>query len=411
MTAAPPLTGLRVLDLSRILAGPTGTQLLSDMGAEVIKIERPGKGDDTRGWGPPFLKDADGNDTRESAYYLSANRGKKSLAVDIAKPEGQVLIRELAAKSDILVENFKAGDLKRYGLDYETLSAVNEGLIYCSITGFGQTGPYAKRAGYDFLIQGMGGIMSLTGEPEGEPMKCGVGISDVMTGMYAVSAILAALHARHATGKGQAIDVSLFDVQVSWLINQGAGYLTDRKVPPRRANEHPTIVPYGTFPGADKPFILAIGNDGQFRRFCEVAGRPEVADDPRFLTNVDRVANRGELIPLLGEITATRNSEDWIAALEDKAVPCGAINDLEQVFDHEVTKARDMKIRLPHPLSGDVELIGNPLKFSGTPVAYQNAPPTLGQHSEEVLRDVLGKSADEIAALKSGGIVERDENE
>ena len=406
--AKPPLTGLRVLDLSRILAGPTATQLMSDLGAEVIKIERPGKGDDTRAWGPPFLKDADGNDTAESAYYLCANRGKKSLALNIASTEGQQIIRELAAVSDILVENFKAGDLARYGLDYESLRDVNPRLIYCSITGFGQTGPYASRAGYDFLIQGMGGIMSLTGEVDGPPTKVGVGIADVMCGMYATTAILSAVHARAASGEGQHIDVSLFDSQISWLINQGTAFLTDGKPPPRRGNEHPTIVPYSTFPAADGDVILAIGNDGQFRRFCEVAGHGMLADDPRFATNVARVENRAVLVPLLGEITRTRSVGDWVSALEDKAVPCGPVQDLEAVFSHPVTQAREMKITLPHPVAGSVDLIGNPLKMSGTPVAYQGAPPTLGQHSQAVLAEVLGKSQAEIDRLVQDDIIEKD---
>ena len=385
----PPLTGLRVLDLSRILAGPTCTQLLSDLGAEVIKIERPGSGDDTRGWGPPFLQDADGNDSRESSYYLCANRGKKSVALDIAASEGQAIIRDIAATSDILVENFKVGGLKKYALDYASLKDLNPGLIYCSITGFGQDGPLAHRAGYDFLIQGMGGIMSLTGHADGEPMKVGVGIADVMTGMYATSAILAALHHRTATGEGQHIDLSLLDTQVSWLINQGTGYLTDRKVPPRRGNEHPTIVPYGTFPASDRDFIIAIGNDRQFATFCEVAGIPEIAADPRFAKNVDRVRNREVLIPILQDATRTRPAADWIAAFEDKAVPCGAIQNLEEVFDHPQVRHRNMEITLPHPLTGEVSLIGNPIRMSATPVAYQSAPPMLGEHTDDVLTEFL----------------------
>ena len=400
-----PLSGLRVLDLSRILAGPTCTQLLSDLGAEVIKIERPGAGDDTRGWGPPFLQDADGNDTRESAYYLCANRGKKSVAIDIAQPEGQALIRRIAETADILVENFKVGGLKKYGLDYASMAGVNPGLIYCSITGFGQDGPLAHRAGYDFLIQGMGGIMSLTGSPEGEPMKVGVGIADVMCGMYATSAILAALHHRTATGEGQHIDLSLLDSQVAWLINQGAGYLTDRKVPPRRGNEHPTIVPYGTFPASDRDFILAIGNDRQFATFCQVAGIPQVAADPRFAKNVDRVRNRETLIPLLGETTRHRPAADWIAALDDKAVPCGAIQDLGEVFAHEQVRHRGMEITLPHPVTGEVSLIGNPIRMSATPVAYENAPPMLGEHTDAVLAEFL--SDDDRDALAARGVLGR----
>lgn len=399
---APPLKGVRVLDLSRILAGPTATQLLSDLGAEVIKIERPGRGDDTRGWGPPFLKDAEGRETAESAYYLCANRGKKSVAVDIATEAGREVIRELAAVSDILIENFKVGDLVGKGLGYEALAALNPGLIYCSISGFGQTGPYADRAGYDFLIQGMGGIMSLTGEDGRPPMKVGVGIADVMCGMYAATAILSALHAQRESGRGQHIDLSLFDTQVSWLINQGAAFLVDGKVPPRRGNEHPTIVPYGTFPGSDGDFILAVGNDGQFAKFCDVAGS-DLATDLRFARNADRVRNRNVLIPLLNQLTVTRPAADWIAALEKVAVPCGPINDLAGVFAHPQTIAREMKITLPHPVSGSVDLIGNPIRLSETPVEYQSAPPMLGADTEAVLREALQKSDSEISALKATG--------
>ncbi|MEM7613468.1 MAG: CaiB/BaiF CoA-transferase family protein [Pseudomonadota bacterium] len=400
-----PLAGLRVLDLSRILAGPTATQLLSDLGAEVIKIERPGVGDDTRGWGPPFLQDAEGNDTRESAYYMCANRGKKSVAVDLGHPDGQAIIKALAAESDVLIENFKVGGLAKYGLDYASLKDAHPRLIYCSITGFGQTGPLSHRAGYDFLIQGMGGIMSLTGEAGRDPMKVGVGIADVMCGMYATTGILSALHARHATGRGQHIDVSLLDSQLAWLINQGQGYLVDGKVPPQRGNEHPTIVPYGTFPASDRVFILAIGNDGQFARFCEVAGRADLAEDPRFRRNVDRVRNREALIPLLGEVTATRTAADWIAALDDKAVPCGKINTVAEAFAQPQAVAREMTVRLPHPVSGHVDLIGNPIRMSETPVAYQGAPPMVGQHTRDVLSDVLGADEARLAAWAEAGAI------
>jgi len=398
-----PLSGLRVLDLSRILAGPTATQLLSDLGAEVIKIERPGTGDDTRGWGPPFLQDAEGNDTRESAYYLSANRGKKSVALDIANPEGQAIIRALAGTSDILLENFKVGGLKKYGLDYDSLKDDLPGLIYCSITGFGQTGPLSHRAGYDFLIQGMGGIMSLTGEAGRDPMKVGVGVADVMCGMYANVAILSALHARSLSGRGQHIDVSLLDSQMAWLINQGQAYLVDGKVPPQRGNEHPTIVPYGTFPASDKAFILAVGNDGQFARFCEIAGRAELAADARFAKNVDRVRNREILIPLLGEITATRTAAEWIDALDGHAVPCGPINDVGEAFAQPQAVAREMTISMPHPVSGHLDMIGNPIKMSETPVEYQGAPPTVGQHTDAVLREVLGADENTLAGWKAAG--------
>ncbi len=403
MTA--PLSGLRVLDLSRILAGPTATQLLSDLGAEVIKIERPGKGDDTRSWGPPFLQDADGNDTPESAYYLSANRGKKSVAVDLAAPEGQEIIRALAAKSDILMENFKVGGLKKYGLDYDSLRVANPGLIYCSITGFGQDGPLSHRAGYDFLIQGMGGIMSLTGNPDGPPMKVGVGIADVMCGMYANVAILSALHHRQATGEGQHIDISLLDAQVAWLINQGQGFLVDGKLPPQRGNEHPTIVPYSTFPASDRDFILAVGNDAQFARFCAIAGRPDIARDARFATNKARVLNRDILIPLLSDITRTKTAQDWIDALDDQAVPCGPIQNLEEVFDHPQIRHREMRVTLPHPVSGTLDVIGNPIRMSRTPVAYQGAPPTLGQHTNDVLRDVLGADDATLSGWSDRGVI------
>ncbi len=401
-----PLTGLRVLDMSRILAGPTCGQLLGDLGAEVIKIERPGRGDDTRAWGPPFVQDAEGRDSAESAYYLCANRNKRSLALDIARPEGAAVARRLAARSDVLLENFKLGDLVRRGLGYDDLAAENPGLVYCSITGFGQTGPYAHRAGYDFLIQGMGGIMSVTGEPERQPMKVGVGIADVMTGMYASSAILAALRARDATGRGQHVDLALFDSQIAWLINQGLAYLTDGVVPVRRGNAHPTIVPYETFPAADGWFILAVGNDDQFRKFCAVADRPEIAADPGFATNAARVRNRESLVPLLREITATRTQADWMTALEAAHVPCGPVNDIAQAFDDPQAVHRGARITMEHPTAagGTVDLIGNPVKLSETPVTYRHAPPTLGEHSAEILREA-GFDAEEIAALAEAGVV------
>ncbi len=401
------LAGLRVLDLTRILAGPTATQGLADLGAEVIKIERPGAGDDTRGWGPPFVQDGDGRDTRESAYYLSANRGKKSVAINIALAEGQALIRKIVESSDIMVENFKAGDLARYGLDYASLSALNPRLIYCSITGFGQTGPNAHRAGYDFLAQAEGGLMSLTGEGDGRPLKVGVGIADVMCGMYALTGILAALQARHRTGRGQQIDISLLDSQIAWLINQGVGYLTDGIVPPRRGNEHPTIVPYGTFPAQDREFVLAVGNDAQFARFVAEAGAPELASDARFATNAARVQNRDALIPMIGALTRMRPEADWLVRLDDLGIPAGPIKDLRETFDSAQVAAREMRITLPHPVAGKgtVDLIGNPLKFSDTPVSYQGAPPTLGQHTRDVLQSVLGLTDKDIAALFAAGAI------
>jgi glutaryl-CoA transferase len=403
------LSGLVVLDLSRILAGPTCTQILGDLGAEVIKIERPGRGDDTRGWGPPFLKDGDGKETSESAYYLSSNRNKASVAIDLASQDGQKIIAELAAKADILVENFKVGDLKRRGLDYETLKLRNAKLIYCSISGFGQTGPYAHRAGYDFLIQGMGGIMSLTGfedEEGGKETKCGVGIADVMCGMYAAVSILSALNHRNKTGEGQYIDISLLDAQVSWLINQGAGYLVSGDVPGRLGNGHPTIVPYETFPGADKSFILAVGNDAQFRKFCEVAGSPQLADDPLYAKNADRVRNRKQLVPLIRRLTIDKTAAEWITLLESEGVPCGPVNDLKQVFDDPQVKARDMRITLPHPLSGELDLIGSPINLDKTPVTYKKAPPLLGADTADVLTRHLGLTASDIKELADKGILD-----
>ena len=405
MTA--PLTGLRVFDLTRILAGPTATQLLGDLGAEVIKIERPGEGDDTRKWGPPYVKGANGEDTAESAYYLSSNRNKRSVSIDISRPEGQRLARELIGFCDILVENFKVGGLARYGLGYDDLKAANPGLIYCSITGFGQTGPYAPRAGYDYLAQGMGGIMSLTGEPAGEPMKVGVGIADIMCGMYAVSAILAALHYRGMTGQGQHIDLGLLDSQIAWLTYEGTNYLTSGEVPKRRGSEHPNIVPYKVMPCADGYFILAVGNDGQFQRFCDFAGCPELAQDPRFRTNTDRLSHREALYELLPEITRQRTQKFWVEGLAKIAVPAGPVNTLDQVFSDPQVLAREMKISMPYPGSaaGKVDLIGNPIKFSETPVEYRFAPPRAGQDSDAVLEELLDIGPEERAQLRGKGII------
>ena len=402
------LSGLRVIDLSRILAGPTATQLLADLGAEVIKIERPGHGDDTRGWGPPFVTDDAGAETRESAYFLSANRGKQSVAVNIADPKGQAIVQALVAEADILVENFKPGDLARYGLDYPTLRALNPRLVYCSISGFGQTGPNAQRAGYDFLVQGEAGLMSLTGEADGPPMKAGVGIADLMCGMYATVGILAAITARHATGEGQHIDIALMDAQVAMLVNQGVAYLTDGQVPPRRGNDHPTIVPYGTFPASDGSFILAVGNDAQFARFVTAAGAPGLATDPRFATNAARVRNREVLIGLLAALTAGRPAAEWLNICKANTVPAGPVNDLQQVFDSPQVAARGMRLRLAHPVAGTghVDLIGNPLKMSGTPVTYDRAPPMLGADTAAVLRRHLGFGAEDLQALAEAGIIE-----
>ena len=402
------LSGLRVIDLSRILAGPTATQLLADLGAEVIKIERPGLGDDTRGWGPPFVTDDAGADTRESAYFLSANRGKHSVAVNIADPKGQAIVQALAAEADIVIENFKPGDLRRYGLDYPTLRTLNPRLVYCSITGFGQTGPNAQRAGYDFLVQGEAGLMSLTGEADGPPMKAGVGIADLMCGMYATVGILAALQARHATGEGQHIDIALMDAQVAMLVNQGVAYLTDGQVPPRRGNDHPTIVPYGTFPASDGSFILAVGNDAQFGRFVTAAGAPGLASDARFATNAARVRNREVLIGLLAALTAGRTAAAWLDICKAQTVPAGPVNDLKQVFDSPQVAARGMRLRLDHPVAGagHVDLIGNPLKMSGTPVTYDKAPPMLGADTATVLRRHLGLDTAALQALAEAGIIE-----
>ncbi len=406
------LSGLRVLDLTRILAGPTGTQLLADLGADVIKIERPGRGDDTRGWGPPFLKDKGGNDTRESAYYLCANRNKRSVAVDLGNEEGQAIIRRLALEADILVENFKVGGLKKYGLDYESLSKENPRLIYCSITGFGQTGPYAHRPGYDFLIQGMGGIMSLTGYPDeegGRPVKVGVGIADVVCGLYAMTAILAALHKRSETGRGQHIDVALLDSQVSWLINQGTAYLMTGDVPGRLGNGHPQIVPYETFQASDGEFIIATGNDEQFTRLVTAAGQPELATDPRFKKNVDRVKNRHLLIPLLNDLTRQKSKAEWIALLDEISVPGGPVNNLKEAFGDPQTVHRGMTVEMPHALSGSgtVKLIGNPVKMSETPVQYRRPPPMVGEHTDEVLREWLDVEEEALAGWSSGGVIGR----
>ena len=402
------LQGVRVLDLSRVLAGPWCTQTLADLGAEVIKVERPGSGDDTRGWGPPFLSDRDGADTHEAAYFLGCNRNKRSITVDIAKPEGQALIRRIAAQCDVFVENFKVGDMARYGLDAQSLRALNPRLVYCSITGFGQTGPYAARAGYDYAVQGMGGLMSITGErddlPGGGPQKVGVAVADLFTGMYATVAILAALRHRDATGEGQAIDMALLDTQVAMLANLGANYMVTGKSPRRAGNAHQNIVPYQVFEVADGHIILAVGNDGQYAKFCAVAGRPELATDERFAKNALRVRNRDVLVPLLADILKTRSKQDWLSALEEAKVPCGAINDLQEVFADPQVRARGMTVELPHPLTDALRLVASPMKLSATPVQYTLAPPLLGEHTDEVL-DALGVSTDERAALRAQGVL------
>ena len=405
---AGALSHIRVLDLSRILAGPWAGQILADLGADVIKVERPGPGDDTRGWGPPWIKDDQGQDTSVAAYYLCANRNKRSITVDITQPEGQDIVRRLAAQSDVVLENFKLGGLKQYGLDYDSLKAVNPRLVYCSITGFGQDGPYAPRAGYDFLIQGLGGLMSITGRPDGEPgagpMKVGVALTDILTGLYATNAVLAALAWREQSGEGQYIDMALLDVQVACLANQAMNYLATGSNPRRMGNAHPSIVPYQDFTTADGHMILAIGNDGQFARFCEVAGRPELAADARFATNRARVENRAELIPLLNQITATRTTAEWIGQLEARAVPCGPINGLAEVFADPQVQARGLAVKMPHPEAGEVPLVASPIRLSKTPVEYRRAPPLVGEHTDEILAD-LGVDAAGIAGLRERGVV------
>ena len=397
MSNAPapgPLDGLRVLDLSRILAGPTCTQLLGDYGAEIIKIEKPGLGDDTRAWGPPYVTGTDGEPTAESAYYLSANRNKRSVAVDIATEEGAETVRHLAGHCDILVENFKVGGLAKYGLDYDSLSQDNPGLVYCSITGFGQTGPNAHKPGYDLLAQGYGGIMSLTGDPEGEPMKVGVGVTDVVCGLYAVTAILAAIRHRDQSGEGQHIDIALVDSQVAWLVNAGTNYLLSGQEQPRLGNQHPNIVPYQVFATSDGHVIVAAGNDAQYKRFCGILGRPDLAEDERFRRNIDRVTNRDVLIGLLtGEILRFGKA-DLVRAMEAAGVPGGPINSLSEVFASDQVEARGMKISMPdeHAASGGVPLIGNPVKFSKTPVSYRHAPPACGADTQDVLDDLLKDS-------------------
>ena len=406
------LSHLRVIDLSRVLAGPWASQLLADLGAEVIKIEKPGYGDDTRSWGPPWLADGNGEPTREAAYYLCTNRNKQSLTLDITRTEGQAIVRELIADADVLLENFKVGGLKAYGLDYASLKAINPKLVYCSITGFGQDGPYAARAGYDFLIQGMGGLMSLTGTPDGEPgagpQKVGVALTDILTGLYASNAILAALAHRDRdgfrTGDGQHIDLALLDVQIACLANQAMNYLVSGKPPRRMGNAHPNIVPYQDFPTADGDMILAIGNDGQFARFCEIAGHPEWAGDERFASNAARVKHRTALIPLLRQSTVMRTTAEWIAVLENAAVPCGPINDLAAVFADPQVQARGMRIDMAHALGGSTPQVANPIHLSATPIEYRSAPPTLGQHSDAILR-ALGRSNAEISTLRETGVI------
>lgn len=411
------LDGIRVLDLSRVLAGPWCTQTLADLGADVIKIERPGTGDDTRTWGPPFLKDAQGNDTAEAAYYLGANRNKRSLTCDISHPEGQALIRELVLHCDVFVENFKVGDMARYGLDYASLSALNPKLVYCSVTGFGQTGPYRERAGYDYAVQGMGGLMSVTGERDdlgGGPQKVGVAVTDLFTGMYATVGILAALRHAERTGQGQYVDMALLDTQVAMLANLGSNYLVSGKVPGRAGNAHQNIVPYQVFevkapvgapPGTRDHLILAVGNDGQFAKFCTVAGCPELAKDPRYALNADRVRHRAELVPLLESILKSRTKSEWMPTLEAAKVPCGAINSLSEVFVDPQVQARGMVRPWQHPIKADLQLVASPIKLSRTPVREDLPPPMLGQHTAEILSEVLGWADEQLGPLRAKGVI------
>ena len=404
-----PLSHIKVLDLSRVLAAPWAAQNLADLGAEVIKVERPLKGDDSRTYAPPYLKDEQGKETRESAYFCAANRGKKSITVNISKPEGQQLVRELAKQCDVLVENYKVGDLARYGLGYDDLKKDNPGLIYCSVTGFGQTGPDKDRPGYDFMAQGMGGLMSITGErddlPGGGPQRVGVPIIDLTTGMYATIAICAAIANRAVTGKGQWIDVALLDSCVAFLANQAMNYFATGESPRPLGNAHPNIVPYQTFKTADGALILACGNDNLFNKFCDVAGCAHLAKDPRYSTNGERVNNRDEITRLLNEIFLKRPTREWVKLLDEAGVANGPINTIEKVFEEPQVQSRGMKIELPHAVAGKVPLVASPMKFSGTPIKHEVPPPALGQHTDEILKGVLKKNPDEISKLKAGGIV------
>ena len=403
------LSHIRVLDLSRVLAGPWCAQNLADLGADVIKVERPGVGDDTRHWGPPFVKDAKGNDTAETAYFICINRNKRSITVDISKPEGQEIIRQLAKESDVVIENYKVGDLAKYGLDYESLKKVKSDLIYCSITGFGQDGPYAHRPGYDFIIQGMGGFMSVTGEaddfPGASPQKAGVAIADIFTGMYASTAILAAVVHRDQTGQGQYIDMALLDTQIAVMANVSSAYLCSDKVPRRWGNASPIIVPYQTFPTSDGWMIVAVGNDGQFKHFVAAGGEAHLAENPLYINNPLRVENRKSLISLLEVMTRRKTKAEWISLLEAANVPCGPINNFEEVFDNEQVKARGVQIDVPHPTTGNMKLVGSPMRLSETPVEVRMAPPTLGQHTNEILEERLRLDPQAIASLQEKGII------
>jgi crotonobetainyl-CoA:carnitine CoA-transferase CaiB-like acyl-CoA transferase len=403
--AAGPLDGITILDLSRVLAGPSCTQMLGDLGADVIKVERPGVGDETRTWGPPFLRDAEGAETAESGYYLSANRNKRSITINFAKPEGAALVRRLLAHVDVLIENFKVGGLAEYGLGYEQLRTEYPRLVYCSITGYGQDGPCAARPGYDLMAQGAGGIMSVTGGADGPPVKVGVAVNDVMSGLYASVAILSALRHRDRAGRGQHIDIALLDVQVGWLYNVGLNYLLSGQVPRRWGTAHPNTVPYQVFPTSDGHVILGANNDTQFRRLCEFAGAPELATDTRFTTNALRLKHRHELVDIMAGLTRKHPTQYWVDGLEAAGLPCGPVNTIDRVFDDPQVRHRGMKISVTHPSGAVAPLIGSPLKLSDSPVSYRRPPPTLGQHTDEVLDEILGVSADERATLRASGII------
>jgi crotonobetainyl-CoA:carnitine CoA-transferase CaiB-like acyl-CoA transferase len=403
------LSHIRVLDLSRVLAGPWCAQNLADLGADVIKVEKPGEGDDTRHWGPPFAKDQNGEDTAETAYFISINRNKRSITVDISKPEGQEIIRQLAKESDVVIENYKVGQLAKYGLDYESLRTVKPDLIYCSITGFGQSGPYSKRPGYDFIVQGMGGFMSVTGEaddfPGASPQKAGVAIADIFTGMYATTSILAAIAHKNHTGEGQCIDLALLDTQIAVMANVASAYLCSDEIPKRWGNASQTIVPYQTLPTSDGWMIVAAGNNGQFRHFVAAGGEAHLADNPLYSENPMRIKHREQLVPLLEEMTRKKTKAEWIALLEKANVPCGPINNFQEVFENEQVKAREIQINVPHPTAGTMKLVASPMRLSKTPVEVRMAPPTLGQHTDEILRERLGLNAQDIALLRENGSI------
>jgi len=403
------LSHIRVLDLSRVLAGPWCTQNLADLGADVIKVEKPGEGDDTRHWGPPFARDQSGKDTAESAYFISINRNKRSITVDISKPEGQEIIRQLAKESDVVIENYKVGQLAKYGLDYESLIKVKPDLIYCSITGFGQFGPYSKRPGYDFIVQGMGGFMSVTGEaddfPGASPQKAGVAIADIFTGMYATTSILAAIAHKNHTGEGQYIDLALLDTQIAVMANVASAYLCSDEIPKRWGNASPTIVPYQTLPTSDGWMIVAAGNNGQFRHFVTAGNEAHLADNPLYSENPMRVKHREQLVPLLEEMTRKKTKAQWIALLEKANVPCGPINNFQEVFENEQVKARDIQMNVPHPTADNMKLVASPMRLSKTPVEVRMAPPTLGQHTDEILRERLGLNAQDINSLRENGSI------